>query len=152
MRFITILLLASGLAVGCQRAVRLPDVAAVPTAERQKAGDNWRRVEKSFQAKDSQALTAPLGCQVLINVDSHDSPWAGKAFAAELRDAFARQEAWNVPCRIDFTRKQVNGHFMWPDAVFGADFELLGTLSTGSISGNCVRIKPIAIQTAIFQL
>jgi hypothetical protein len=75
----------------------------------------------------------------------------GNAFAADLRDPSAREEAWNVPCKIDFTSQQVDGHFSWPDAPFGADFELLGTLSSASISDHCVRIKPTAIERSNFE-
>jgi len=151
-RFITVLLLGSSLLVGLQRSVRLPDVAAVRAVEREKARSNWEHVRKAFQANDPQALNDHLGCQVLINFDADESPWVGRAFAADLREPSAREGAWNVPCKIDFTRKQVRGHFMWPDPVFGADFELLGTLTSASISDDRVRIKPIAIQSIIFQL
>src|SRR5258706_12529631 len=53
MRFFTVLLLGSVLAVGCQRSVRLPDVAAIPTAQREMARSNWGRVQKAFEAHDN---------------------------------------------------------------------------------------------------
>lgn len=76
-----------------------------------------------------------------------------KAWDAD-RKKFDEQwgKAWRVDCEITFTEKQMRDHFAWPDAVFSANFELLGTLVEASLPGRSVRIKPFAIQLGILQL
>jgi len=175
-RFLICFLLASAFALHYQREFDLQDLSKVPLADRDRALANWERVEQAFKAKDSRSLEALIGCKVLIRVDANGSPWTGKALSGEERAVSAgdggrlagargenateiatelrnrREKAWQVDCRIGFTKKQVRRHFIWPDAVFSADFDLLGTITKASISGHSVRIEPVAIQPMILQL
>jgi|SRR5947209_2299717 len=176
MRLLVIITTFSLLLGGCQPAVKLRDLYTLSPTERDEAESNWDRVEKAFKAKDQRALEALIGCRVLITVESSVSPWTGKALSLEERAASARDsdrlsaatgeratqiatevrerrdKARHVNCKIDFTRKQVRQHFIWPDAVFASEFGLLATLTEASISDHSIRVKPIAIQPAIFQL
>ena len=176
MRLLASLFVVSALALGCQPETSLRDLYKLAAAERDNAQSNWERIEKAFKANDSAALQNSVGQQVLIIVDASGSPWTGKALSVGEREAKAqfaeeltgvrgeeasliakrfrerREKAWQVDCKIAFTKKQVRQHFIWPDAVFSADFELLGTLTEASISGHSIRIKPSAIQPSILQL
>jgi len=176
MRLLASWFVVSVLALGCQPESRLRDMSKLAAAERDIAKSNWAGVEKAFKANDSAALQKAVGQQVLIIVDASGSPWTGKALSVgewESKARFAeglagvsgeeasiiakrfgerRQKTWQVDCKIAFTKKQVQQHFIWPDAVFRADFELLGTLIEASISGHSIRIKPSAIQPGILQL
>jgi len=175
MRLHVAIMILSVLVVGCQPGVKLGDLSRLGAAERDEAQNNWERVEKAFKAEDNQALEALMGCKVLILVLAFGSPWTGKALSAEERAASVgdtnrltgvqgergsqiateigrRERTWQVDCKVDFLRKQVHEHFMWPDAVFSADFESLGTLTEASIAGHGVCIKPVAIQRIFVQL
>ncbi len=166
----------SVLAVACQPGVKLGDLSKIPATERDEAEQNWERVQKAFKAEDHQTLERLVGRKVLILVEASGSPRRGKALSVEERAASSRDtdrlagtagerateiakemrerrdRAWQIDCRIDFTGRQVRDHFIWPDAVFSADFALLGTLTKASISGQSIRIKPVAIQPIILQL
>jgi dihydrodipicolinate reductase len=133
-------------------------------------------VEKAFQAKDQRALEGLIGRSVLLEIDASGSPRTGKVLSLEERATSARdcdslsaatgeramqiakeirerrKKAELVDCTIDFTRSQVRQHFIWPDALFSAEFELVGTLSKASISTRSIRVTPVAIQSVILQL
>ena len=176
MRFLVPTIFLSVLAAACQPGAKLGDLSKVALTERDEAQNNWERAQKAFEAEDHRALEGLCGRQVLILFEASGSPWTGKALSGEeratsegdaVRLAAARAErvsqiaikirerrdrAWQVDCKVDFTRKQVGDHFMWPDAVFSAQFEVLGVLTEASISGHRVRVKPVAIPPMILQL
>ncbi len=176
MRFLVPTILLSLLAAACQPGARLGDLSRVASAERDEAQNNWQRAQKAFQDEDHRALEELCGRTVLILVDASGSPWTGRALSVEeramserdavrlaaVRGEYANQiareirerrdRAWQVDCKIDFTRKQVSDHFIWPDAVFTSQFEVLGVLTEASISGHSVRVKPVAIPPMILQL
>jgi len=176
MRSLVPAILLSVFAVACQPGTKLGDLSVVALTERDEAQNNWERAQKAFKAEDHHVLEGLCGRRVLILVDASGSPWTGKALSVEervmsegdaVRLAAARGErasqiareirerrdrAWQVDCKVDFTRKQVSDHFMWPDSVFSAQFEVFGILTEASISGHSVRVKPVAIPPMIFQL
>ncbi len=176
MRFLLGIIILSVAMLACQSGAKLGDLSRVAEVERSVAQSNWERVEKASKARDHRALDSLVGSNVLVLIDAAGSPWTGKALSIEERAASAgdasrlagargelasqiaramqerRDRAWQVRCTVDFTRKQVRDHFIWPDAVFGADFELLGTITKASISAHSISIKPVAIQRVILQL
>jgi hypothetical protein len=117
-----------------------------------------------------------VGSNVLFLADCSGSPRTGYALslaegdqsksdaasihaaAAEDRRAVARTieerrgKAWRVKCNIQFSEQQMRKHFAWPDAVFTADFELMGVLLEASITDSYIRVQPVAIQKGILQL
>ena len=164
------------LALGCKREVKLSDLSQVVANERGEAQQNWERTERAFKAEDARALDGLVGSKVLIFVEASGSPWTAKVLSIEEREASLqdvsrlaevrgeraasiareirarRDKAWQLDCRIDFTKKQVRHHFIWPDAVFTANFELIGVLTEASTLERRIRIQPVAIQPMILQL
>ena len=170
---ITVLLV---LALGCKPEVKLRDLSQVVAKDRDEAQQNWERTEQAFKAEGGRALEGLIGRKVLIFIEASGSPWTAKVFSVEEREASLkdvsrlgdvrgehassiareirarRNKAWQLDCRIDFTKKQVRHHFIWPDAVFTANFELIGVLTEASTLERRMRIQPVAIQPMIFQL
>jgi hypothetical protein len=144
--------------------------------KRDEAQQNWTRAEQALKAEDGRVLDGLIGQEVWVFVEASGSPWTAKALSVEERQAslqdsarlsevsgerislLARQirerrdKAWKVDCQIDFTKKQVRHHFTWPDAVFTANFELMGVLTKASISERRIWIRPVAIEPIIGQL
>lgn len=156
--------------------VKLDDLAKVTASEREEALANWERVETAFKANDQGSLKGLIGCKVLVQVDASGSPRTGKAMSMEERVTSAEDaqrlagakgeqagqiasqirqrldSGWHVACRIEFTERQIREHFIWPDAVFTSQFDVLGTLTAASLADRSIRVKPMAIPLAIPQL